>query len=301
MKVIPTDFSYLEELYIHNPALWQLEMLKFNPRRTNWHPMSGNMAEAKELSKSQSYENWEAFYKEWYYTPDPSNEFVNFYFEVSNKKNKCENCNRGFNQYHKILEDEVTNRIAQKKDLTEDEMIWLVNHGRIKTKNNLSVKWDDELKLFKLNSGMDDIEFFTKDQIEYPDLNEINKKILIRYEHDFGVMPHKSNRITYIDLLNMLIDMRGLNVKCDICNGSGYLYSDEPKLILYLWVVHTDYARSRGIEIKEIKQEDVPNVLRFLIKAHDVLVEKFKNVIENVEDKLDHIKSISGRWKDHSQ
>src|SRR5690606_19662190 len=88
---------------------------------------------------------------------------------------------------------------------------------------------------------------------------------------------------------SILIEARckrlGVPVRCPECKGHGYLYTQEDtSLALVYWLIHPRKGASRGVEIKNIKREQLPEVFAFLKEAHDRNAKRFSKVVAMSEE-----------------
>jgi hypothetical protein len=137
------------------------------------------------------------------------------------------------------------------------------------------------------------------DSVTYPPLDEVNAEINSTKTDKKWQGP--LDLFTWNSILHRRRLLEDKPVKCEHCRGEGYIYFGEAKLKLALWFIHPKYGASRCVLINEIIKEDLQQVFDYLKRTMEIITERFKAVTENVADKLDHIKSLSGRWKDHRQ
>jgi hypothetical protein len=69
---------------------------------------------------------------------------------------------------------------------------------------------------------------------------------------------------------------------CERCDGKGHYYHEDSKaqLALVLWVLHPRKGASRGVEVKSITKEQVPEVLEYLREANERNVQRFQKAVE---------------------
>jgi hypothetical protein len=71
--------------------------------------------------------------------------------------------------------------------------------------------------------------------------------------------------------------------KCKECKGEGEGHLDAtPILGLVLWLLHPRKGASRGVEIKSIKQEELPQVYAFLREAANRNANRFSKIPEGI-------------------
>jgi hypothetical protein len=73
---------------------------------------------------------------------------------------------------------------------------------------------------------------------------------------------------------SILIEQRlkrfGMPHTCEKCGGHGYCFTaDHCDLSLTLWILHPRKGAARGVLIKNIEQDDLPNVGKWLAEADD--------------------------------
>lgn len=72
----------------------------------------------------------------------------------------------------------------------------------------------------------------------------------------------------------------GVPYECPECGGSGDVFTEPGgKLGMVLWVIHPRKGASRGVEIAEIKREELPNVYAYLRLAAARNAERFSKVV----------------------
>lgn len=215
-----------------------IECLAMNPDYVSWGPHEDYMWGGKEKEERKSWdspiymEGWENF--DW--KLDDYNEIVNFYFEVQRNTEDCATCGAsGYNpQTHQLSEDYYDFADTGRKwcySLTQDDIDYLISKRRLPKEAT-----PEEVNNPRGKHGMD--------------MDAINKWLLIEYR----------------------AKKAGFYGECSRCSGKGYLYT-EPRahLNLILWVLHPrkgcSRGCSRGVEIRYIKKQDLPSVIKILKEA----------------------------------
>lgn len=161
---------------------------------------------------------------------DELNELINFYFELFRESKVCKECNES--GYN-----EKTKEISDTYyDFEKTGKKWCYN--------------------------------LTKDEIE----------VLANYRKlSFKEAKQRSLQVGGCDALDrwLLIETRakrlGVYGNCEVCNGKGYIYTEpKAKLALQMWFIHPRKGASRGVYLKEIKNNRELNmVIDYLIKARE--------------------------------
>jgi len=238
---------------------WMMELLRLNPDYCSWGPYEDAMGDKREGWRAPLFFNsWREFLhpgqdedEEGGFHLDDLNECVNFYFEVGRESKDCQTCGQeGYNpETRKILDDfydfdETGRRWCD--NITQDEVDALVEAGRLR-------HWDAEKKCWVQVTR-------TADEV-----NAANKRGHKTRSHQDMLSHDGINRHILIEARAKRLGVYGL---CPKCEGRGYVYT-EPKahVNLVLWILHPRKGASRGVEIKNIRQEDLPKVFAWLREA----------------------------------
>lgn len=231
-----------------NAQPWQLDLLKANPEYCHWGPHEDYMMNKEQGWNGRIIANsWEEFGP---WELDELNECVNFYFEVSKHSETCGNC--GGNGYHtdaqrvvntfyphQCREFGIPSIDAWNDKITQEECDALIRENRVKEGSTA-----EEINLLqRTGKGL-----HTHDGI--------NRSILIKAR----------------------LERLGLPVYCEVCNGEGYTLHGDAYVSLVLWWLHPRKGCSRGIEVKNIQQRDLPAVKDFLNKARERNAERFSGI-----------------------
>ena len=245
----------LEELNVED---WQANALTMNPDYPWWGPHEDYMT-GKDVGWRTPifHDTWEDFGP---WELDDYNECVNFYFFAHRENHECEACGGvGMNKETKCVYDHfydferTGHRWCDK--ITQDEVVALVEAGRLVDFVG-HVKFDKDSQTW---TRFENSEWVPSEAPEMPSYHEVNQ-----WERH-GIGHDAVNRWILIKTRAKRLGVYG---QCPECGGDGYIY-DEPhgKLGLVLWMLHPRKGASRGVEIKEITQEDLPKVVDFLYKA----------------------------------
>lgn len=234
-----------EEAKQINAAPWQLALLGLNPGYCSWGPHEDYM-----WTKDDASWNGRIIAPTWTeFGPwglDDLNECVNFYFEVSRDSEECKTC--GGNGYHSTAQAVVNSFYAHMNPLrehwndniTQDEFETLQAEGRCK-------------------------EFTTVEEV-----NAANRPGARGLGHD---------AINRWILTKARLKRLGLQVECETCTGKGYVYTtDTAHVSLVLWWLHPRKGCSRGIEITNIQQDELPAIYAFLRVAADRNAHRFSKI-----------------------
>jgi hypothetical protein len=270
MRSIPDDENK-EELEELKAEGWMVEMLSLNPEYTFWGPHEDYMYKRGDGWDSPVCNN---SWKEFELTLDELNECVNFYFEVDRQSEGCKACGQeGYNPETRKIANEFydtqysfmgsskksTKRWCDK--ITVDEAQALVDAERLYDFTHTYVKGEGWIK--KDPPVVVDEEFTTK----------VNA-----WQAGHGMGHDAINRSILVKTRAKRLGVYGF---CPECEGQGHIYtSPTATLTLVLWILHPHKGCSRGWEIKNLKKEDVPAILKFLREAAERNFERFQKAIE---------------------
>ena len=229
---------------------WQLSLLQMNPEYSSWGPHEDYMCVKGEgWNSSMTKEGWKIF-SDW--KLDDYNECVNFYFELSRKAKDC-SCGDGYSPEAREVVDSYYNHrapngVGWKDKITQDEYEVLLKESRI---------------------GYIDYGVPVEKRIPLT-LVQVNE------ENSRG-MGHDS--INQSILIETRLKRLGLKHLCPICEGKAYNYVEDFATVnLILWMLHPRKGASRGVEIKNIKQENLPEVFAYLREAAQRNANRFTNI-----------------------
>lgn len=261
-----SDMKALADL---NAKPWQVELLNKNPNYVYWGNTEDSMSDNN--GGWRSPQELEKFSDRW--NLDEYNELVNFYFELSRASHRCEHCNgEGLNPETKQLSDdwydfEGTGR-KWSKNITSVEVEALVKRGRINDITNFRGWYDEDLDKWIAWVGKEKMEV---DPPQYPTAEEVNIWASGRgFGHD------AINKWICVEARAKHLGIYG---KCEHCEGNGHIY-DEPdaKVSLQLWFLHPRKGASRGVYIKNIEENDIPEVIAYLKEAAERNANRFSKL-----------------------
>jgi len=297
-----------------------LDLLKLNPEYVSWGPYEDYMwKESREEGGPGGWDS-RVIVGTWSDNPfilDELNEVVNFYFEINRKNRECETC--GGNGYHPdshwVAESfyrhsspfNIPSRRDQIIHQGLQEKFGLQFHTKVMSgaypSEELLAKYGDEFKAFCFQMRETDGSWHdkvTQDEVDALVKEErlwnlsdakwnaetkqceggrkITAEEVNTAERGKGVVHDGINRCI---LVQRRLERFGMPYTCNDCGGCGNIY-DEPDchLGLVLWVLHPRKGCSRGVHIKHIDQDQLPEVFAFLKEAAERNVTRFEKVIE---------------------
>jgi hypothetical protein len=247
MRNFPTKDYELKDLESLKAESWQLELLKLNPEYTSWGPYEDYMTgdgNGRGWDSPVFHKSWSEFKSN--FGLDELNEVVNFYFELERTSHECPDCEgRGYN-----------------KETVELYKGW---YGSL---YNMP-EWSDKLEKEEVQALFDAGRLFGYKTLPTPE--EINREYRKGLGHDC---------INCSICIETRAKKLGVWGKCPTCGGEGCLYDEYSAHVnLVVWYVHPRKGASRGVEVKNITQEDIPEVLAFLKEAANRNKERFSKLI----------------------
>jgi len=259
---------------------WQLDLLKKNPDYPHWGNYEDYMS-GKDKGWASPVE-LESFKEK--FDLDDYNELVHFYFEVYRKNHECPHC-EGDNQnpatkklsddwysfdktdYVSIGEGRRYNNAAWQYHLTDIEVEALVKDGRL-TDLMPGRKWyrfEEETQKWMVmdDSDRNNRHWVECEKPEFPSAQEVN-------EWSSGTGKYFGKRGMGHDAINKWVCVKarakhlGIYGHCEHCEG-GFIYDEpEARVALQLWILHPRKGASRGVYIKNIEENEVPEVIQYL-------------------------------------
>ena len=229
------------------PEPWMVECLRMNPNFLVWGPYDDymNKDDGGGYDNRIIYETWKDFGP---WELDDYNEVVNFYFEIERKTEVCKSCEKsGLNKNAKTLFDawESNDKTIFEHYLTQIEVKAFWEHNFLK-------------KIFKVEPTSEQIFAWSK--------TRLGKK-----ELDYWLWCE----------IPTITD--GYFSNCKNCKGYGRNFTEpETKLGLVLWVLHPRKGASCGIHIKQIRKNELPDVIDFLQRAAQRNSERFSKVVQSI-------------------
>lgn len=236
---------------------WQMDLLKMNPSYTGWGPHEDYMWVQGEGWNSPSIkENWEEF-REW--KLNDLNECVNFYFELNRKAENC-SCDGGYHPDAKTIVDSFyqhssPNGTYWKDKITQDEYEVLLEKGRVDCKNHQAPK--------------EERVYLTREEVN-------NQNAYGAKSMGLGMGHDSINRHI---LTQARLKRLGIPELCPVCDGKAYNYVENFATVrLILWMIHPRKGASRGVEIKNITHENLPEVFAYLREAAERNANRFSQI-----------------------
>lgn len=273
---------------------WQLELLMMNPSYTSWGPHEDYMAgkDGDGWNSNQYFDNWKGF--SW--GLNDLNELVNFYFAINRESKDCPTC--AGNSYHPdaqwISESFYSHSSPFKRQtFREQQAAAIMNSFGSVHKSAIEYGFPSEEVLAKYGPEFRAFceRMRTKnhwsDDITQDELNILKAEGRVRNADATveQINAHQRGRGMGHDAINRCILIRarcerlGVPCACPECNGSGYVYTaPEPHVSLVLWIIHPRKGAARGVEIKNVEQEDLPAVFEFLREARQRNHDRFGKI-----------------------
>lgn len=298
MRSYPTADYELKDLAKLNPEPWMVDQLKLNPSYPHWGPHEDYMWKEKEGWDSRViHESWDGFGP---WSLDDYNEVVNFYFHVGRPAETCSVC--GGLCYHpdaqwvsesfyshsspfknRTPSEEAGSRLMQA--FGAPDLPGAIPRGTIMPSAELVGRYGQLFMDFCVRTmerggaWNDDI---TEDEaaalIEHHRYKAGQTAAEINAEqHGRGIGHDCINR-------HILIETRlkrlGMPKYCELCDGDGSVYTGPAHLALTLWVIHPRKGASRGVEVNNIRQDQLPDVYEYLHAAAKRNADRFKLVVK---------------------
>lgn len=280
MRKFPEDILDEKELQKLNAEQWQIDLLKLNPSYVWWGNFEDYMSKDgggwdSRVNLSSWNEHWEL---------DELNELVNFYFELYRENHECPHCEgSGLNKETKQLADDwydfngTGRRWCDK--ITQDEVEELVRHGRL-SDYMPTKKWyryeEDTNKWFVMDesNGWENRKWVESEIPEMPKASSVNMG-----QNQRGMHSHDAiNRWICVEKRAKRLGIYG---HCDHC-VSGRIYDEQTaKIALQLWYLLPRKGCSRGVYIKNIEQNEIPEIINYLKVAADRNNNRFSAVLNS--------------------
>lgn len=239
MRNYPSDTFDSERAAELNAPAWMLETLKLNPSYTAWGPHEDYM-----MSKDGSWsspifiDSWSEF--DWQL--NELNEVVNFYLEVQRDAEDCKAC-----EGHAI--NPATRR------LTED---WydFAGTGR---------RWCDKLTQHEVDALWNNGR-----------LSHFPEKPTAEAVNDWSRRGIGHDAINRYICVKARAEREAVYGECEHCAGKGSVFTAEHcNLALVLWVLHPRKGCSRGVMVKSLTEDQLPEVRAYLRGAAERNAQRF--------------------------
>lgn len=259
-------------------------------------------------------DTWEGFG----WSLDDLNEVVNFYFTITREKADCDNCaHNGYHPDAQWVTESFYrhsspfNRDPHSRDVSK----WFAAafQDRQFTEVHTAGSFPDEATLAKYKpefrafcEAMRDGDGFWSDKITQDETDALvaedrmhrltgatyDKEAsawvggrAITAEEVNALQNERGRALDSHDAINRSILIRarcerfGIPTTCPKCDGHGYVYTaPKPTLGLVLWMLHPRKGCSRGIHIKEIRQDQLSEVFTYLRKAAQRNADRFSKI-----------------------
>lgn len=241
---------------------WMIRALKANPGYCGWGPHEDYMIRKGDgWDSAQEFPSWNAFGP---WGLDELNVCAGFYFEISRESKNCETCERtGLNPESRKVADafyaldlprgSAARRAVQWSDaITQDEVEALVAKDRL---TDFTSTWTPG-------------EGWKRDPNKpMPTAEQVNAWSRTGIGHD------GFNRVILIETRCKRLGVWG---HCSVCSGAGSIYTSETaNLSLILWMLHPRKGASRGVEVKNIQEADLPAIQKWLGEAATQNAQRF--------------------------
>lgn len=265
MRSLPEYDSDRADLARLNAAPWMVDALKMNPSYTYWGPHEDYMI-AKDAG-------WRApifvpTWGEFTIGLDELNEVVHFYFQVTRASENCEACDgSGHNPGTKQIADDFYDFAGTGRKwcaaITQDECDALVKGGRL---NKLAgCEWDPVAgKMTEPSRAV------TAEQVNAA--NAPGSAFMSDGHHD------AINRWILVETRARRLGVFG---DCPECEGHGSVFTEPvARLGLVLWLIHPRKGASRGVEVANLNETDVPTAVAFLREAAKRNADRFSKLVD---------------------
>lgn len=213
-------------------------------------------------SKNNECVTWEKFCEDWdLESLDVDLNFViDFYFTITYDRDICIACDGdGYNAAtHEISENFYSFNDESKAwfdKITQDEVDVLIAHNR----------------LFDFRHKLIDGKRVKIDTITAEEVNAAVRKRR-------GLVHDAINRSILIETRAKRLGVWG---KCPHCGGDGYVRLGDDRIELRLWMAHSRKGATRGITIKSVLPEQLPEVQKWLKKSLEIHERHFEWIMKS--------------------
>ena len=311
----PNSASDCEDLASLNAEPWQIELLAMNPEYPHWGPyedymaVRGAMEPPDELGRKGEGgwnaralpDSWSAFGP---WGLDSYNEVVHFYFELNRESRECETCEgSGYHPDARWVSESFYQHSTPFRGRTaRDDAASLVMAGFSgKLPRHLKPSSPNEATLARYGAAfrtfceeMECGDGAWDNKITTDELEALMSADRLHNFQGLGRTPtvaevNAAQRGPGIghDAINrgILIEARckrfGIPLFCPTCAGDGSVFTAPAATVsLILWVLHPRKGCSRGVEVKNLLQEELPEVFRYLRAAAKRNAERFSRIPE---------------------
>lgn len=259
----PESEHDVEESQRLKASEWMLKQLAFNPEYPYWGPHEDYMwkgdGKGAGWDSSVITESW-ADFGPW--KLDELNECANFYFYVDRDRVACPeqggDC-QGYNPETKKISDAFYAHHLPYGSIEHDLVRWC---DKITQDEVEALAAAHRLNGFKLHRWDDTQKDWVRTDNPIPTAEEINA------QNRAGARFMGHDAINRCILIKARAKRLGVWGQCPKCEGHGEVFtSPTARLGLVLWWLHPRKGASRGIDIKNVTQQDLPKVYAFLKEA----------------------------------
>lgn len=280
MRRFPSDDDDRKEVERQRIQPWMLDCLKLNPEYVYWGPYEdymwkpganepdpeppSNLVDAMFTPRKSHGWDSRVITEKWAdlgFGLDELNEVVNFYFYAERDAKKCAACDgSGHNAATKLIADTFYEHSSPTGEfwsdkITQDEADALVAHSRL----------HDLTSVFVAGDG------WKKKDAPNPTAEEVNT-----WQRGRGIGHDAINRWILVETRAKRLGVYG---SCETCDGEGHLFTaDHARLGLVLWVLHPRKGCSRGVDVKNVREDELPAVFAYLAEAAQRNADRFKGI-----------------------
>jgi hypothetical protein len=280
-----------------NAPEWMLAALALNPAYTSWGPGEDHM--------TRDGDGWDsnverASWADFDFNIDDLNVCADFHFEVTRDSRDCDTCGgEGYHPDARWIADSFYRHSSPFTVTTWQEEQARAVMARFGSRGSAKIaeggypdaatlaRYGDAFRAFcEAMRGGDGTwaDKITEDEAAV--LGEAGRGRLdkLTTAEDFNAA-QRARGIGH-DAINRGILVRrrcerlGVPLHCPDCEGHGYIYTaPTARLSLVLWMLHPRKGASRGVTVKDIREEDVPAVRAWLAEAAKANAARFERVV----------------------
>lgn len=303
MRHYPTDESDRKDAEQLRAEPWMLDQLKLNPDYVSWGPHEDYMWKEGDGWDSRSVLDTWADFGPW--TLNDLNEVVNFYFGIDRDGKPCPVCgDRGYHPDAQWITESFYTHSSPFTTPTPDEDATKALLARLGGQFTPSAIGRGSLPpdAVVARYGKPFLEFCVRTMERggawHDDITQDEADALVEAGRYGPETFHKETTANAINAVNsgkagldrhdainrcILVEQRcnrlGVPLNCERCDGHGHVFTtDTARLVLTLWVLHPRKGCSRGVEVKDVRQEDLPAIYAYLREAAERNAERFSKV-----------------------
>lgn len=293
---------------------WMLELLELNPSYVSWGVHEDYMCkqgddepwheERHKLGMPERKHGWEAriLLKNWAeHTIEPNdlNEVVNFHFSIERDAKDCDTCQAtGYHPdamwisetFYAHMAEKLTDRLDELSEM-EKKYPGFVEHMRSCAASpggwHTCATQDEVDALAVERRLMDFTHTFVPEQGWKP--KDPPYKPVAKEVNEWAAAPRSMGHdaINRMIMIEARLKRLGIPKNCPQCAGDGSIYTAEhPRVVLTYWLLHPRKGASRGVEVADIQQQDLPQVFMFLKHAAERNTARFAKVVEEARRRV---------------